>query len=535
LSTSHAPRLEDVFKLSGLPTYTFVEPEEYGRLQVALRTPGRGVVIEGPSGIGKTTAVTKALADLPNGDSVLKLNARRREDREIVQALPEIGSGLIVIDDFHRLGDETKSSIADYLKLLADEEDADVKIIIIGINRAGESLINLAGDLLGRIDVIRFTPNTVERLQRLVNEGGEALNLTLPAAEIAKRSTGSFHVAQLLCHSACLYAGMEARQIQRAEIPKEFVPNVIERVMDDLAMRYMEIAMTFATGPRLSREGRAPYLHILRWLSEQVEWTLSLDRELLKHAELRSSVAALLSGGHISDYLEKNPEVGDLIHFDERTHILAVEDPKFFFFIKNLTWGKFADRVGFLKLGFTTRYDFALSFAGADRPYAKLIFDALVDREFAVFYDANEQSRIMAADLEEYLAPIYKSEATFVICLLGKDYPQRVWTRFESNQFKSRFGAESVIPVGFVGSEPGIFDETWKIGGFYFRPDKPIADQAEFLADLLQKKLADYRLQPKVGSGEFWCRHCFLIHPINQLAVGRVGMCVNCAERYKVV
>ena len=46
--------LEDVFKLSGVPEVTFVEPVEFSRLVVALRTKGRGVVIEGPSGIGKT-------------------------------------------------------------------------------------------------------------------------------------------------------------------------------------------------------------------------------------------------------------------------------------------------------------------------------------------------------------------------------------------------------------------------------------------------------------------------------------------------
>ncbi len=38
-------------------THTFVEPVEYRDLLLNLRTPGRGLVIEGPSGIGKTTAV----------------------------------------------------------------------------------------------------------------------------------------------------------------------------------------------------------------------------------------------------------------------------------------------------------------------------------------------------------------------------------------------------------------------------------------------------------------------------------------------
>jgi len=45
------PKLEEVFKISGVPTYTFVEPGEYGKIIVSLRTPGRGMLVEGPSGI----------------------------------------------------------------------------------------------------------------------------------------------------------------------------------------------------------------------------------------------------------------------------------------------------------------------------------------------------------------------------------------------------------------------------------------------------------------------------------------------------
>ena len=55
--------LEDVFKKSGIPTYTFVRPIEYNKILVSLRTRGRGIIIEGPSGIGKTTSVQKVLEE----------------------------------------------------------------------------------------------------------------------------------------------------------------------------------------------------------------------------------------------------------------------------------------------------------------------------------------------------------------------------------------------------------------------------------------------------------------------------------------
>jgi hypothetical protein len=97
-------KLEEVFKIGGTPTHTFVHPVEYPSLLVALRTPGRGVVIEGPSGIGKTTSVTKALSELCLADKVVSLSARKPEEVELIQDLPNIRDfGTVIIDDFHRL------------------------------------------------------------------------------------------------------------------------------------------------------------------------------------------------------------------------------------------------------------------------------------------------------------------------------------------------------------------------------------------------------------------------------------------------
>src|SRR5258708_4355712 len=118
------PLVEEVFKRSGLPTYTFVEPAEYGHLMVALRTPGRGVVVEGPSGIGKTTAVRKVALDAGLGDVAQMLSGRNPNDIETIRLIPELKeAGMVIIDDFHRLDDDVKHAIAEHLKVLADRED----------------------------------------------------------------------------------------------------------------------------------------------------------------------------------------------------------------------------------------------------------------------------------------------------------------------------------------------------------------------------------------------------------------------------
>ena len=82
------------------------------------------MIIEGPSGIGKSTAVTKVLEELKLDSNVSVLSARDPMDSEYIALLPEISAiGTVIIDDFHRLEDSTKSSIADLLKITADRED----------------------------------------------------------------------------------------------------------------------------------------------------------------------------------------------------------------------------------------------------------------------------------------------------------------------------------------------------------------------------------------------------------------------------
>lgn len=106
-----------------------------------------------------------------------------------------------------------------------------------------------------------------------------------------------------------------------------------------------------------------------------------------------------------------------------------------------------------------------------------------------------EQHRILATYEEDYLVPIYKSEATFVFVLLGKEYPNRIWTRFESDQFKERFGEDATIPSWFSAVPPGTFDSSAKVGGFTIDHTKEVRDQVEQIGSLLCKRIIDYKEQ----------------------------------------
>lgn len=490
------PRIDEVFKKSGVPSHTFVAPVEYERVTVALQTPGRGIIVEGPSGIGKTSCIKKALEEAGLADSCLFLSARKPADIDLVKELPSMRSiGVVVVDDFHRLPTAAKQQLTDFVKTLADEEVHDSKVILIGINRAGQTLVEYAPDLLHRVETIRFGRANIERIRQLIELGERALNCNIAIADdIAAESEGSFAMGQILCHEACLqdkvletFSGQTPKQVSVS------LPGIREAVLADLNPRFFPLAREFATGNKLRREGRAPYLHLLRWLSQTQEGALDTKEALAAHPELKGSVSQVIEKGHLSTLISTSAQIADLFHFEPTTQLLTTEDPKLLYFIRHIIWSKFARQVGYFSIDFHSRYDFALSFAGENRDFAEALWRELVNREISVFYDKNEQHRILANDVEEYLAPIYRSESRFVVPLLSKEYPTKIWTKFESEQFKQRFGERSVIPIWYSDFLSGMFDASRRVGGMTFDPSSDFATQLNRIVEALARKLEEER------------------------------------------
>jgi hypothetical protein len=494
------PRLDEVFKKSGVPTYTFVAPNEFDRVVVALRTPGRGIIVEGPSGIGKTSCVKKALEQLGLLEKCLFLSARKQSDLELIAQLPQMRRiGMVVLDDFHRLPEKAKKQITDFAKILADEEESASKLILIGINRAGQSLMDYAPDLLHRVETIRFGRTNDERIAELINLGEKALDCTIEVSEeIVRESEGSFAMAQVLCHEACLQGKLLESPPNHVGI-RVSLPSIRESVLRDLSPRFFPVAREFATGNKLRREGRAPYLNLLRWLSNTAEGALDTKEAIAANPKLKGSVSQVIDKGHLTTLIVSSEAIQDLVHFDTKSQLLTTEDPKFLYFTRHIIWSKFARQVGYFSIDFKSRYDFALSFAGENRDLAEGIFHELQEREIAVFYDKNEQHRILANDVEEYLAPIYRSESRFVVPILSREYPKKIWTKFESEQFKERFGDGSVIPVVYIDIAPGFFDETKRVGGLTFDPSKDLASQAREITKAICLKLEEQRQQDQAA------------------------------------
>jgi YD repeat-containing protein len=324
------PLLEDVFKTSGVPTHTFAAPSEFPRLRVALRTAGRGVVVEGPSGIGKTTAVTRALEEIGMTGSAEILSARVPGNVEYIAELPHTsGFGVVIVDDLHVLPLDVNNALADQLKVLADAEDATSKLVIVGINRAGDALVRHAPDLAARLDVLRFEVEPPEKLEQVVRLGEEALNLTLSAAgQIVTAAQGSFYLVQILSRELCLAEGVTKRQDERVRVTAPY-SNVKHRVMDQQESRFGPVVRKFARGPRFRPSGRANYLLLLKWLAESDRWDIVLREEIARHPEHRRSVGQVVDKGWLAGHAAAD-DIAEVLHYDPDGNVLSVEDPSWF-------------------------------------------------------------------------------------------------------------------------------------------------------------------------------------------------------------
>jgi hypothetical protein len=154
-------RVSEIYVTSGFPEFTFVPPVVYPKLVNALAQRTGGVVVEGPSGIGKTVAVTRVVNEL--GDMlgvVTTLSAREgKHVSEIRRVANEKPEGTWIIEDFHHLPQADREALADAIKYLADQEQPTCKLVLIGINNAGQSLLVGSSDLLTRITVVEFERN----------------------------------------------------------------------------------------------------------------------------------------------------------------------------------------------------------------------------------------------------------------------------------------------------------------------------------------------------------------------------------------
>jgi hypothetical protein len=327
--------LGEVFQPTGIPEITFVQQEHFIPFRMTLRQPGLSLVLEGPSGLGKTTLLKHAIAqDEGRFGTPIILSARiARNVAEIDRMTVDGHDGIVAIDDFHRLSEELKVRVADYLKQLADSGSSTSKIAIVGIPDTARSLVTFSHDIANRIRVFKPNPASPTEIRALVELGEKALNIEFDdRAAIVEASSGSLITTQALCWHLATMAGIE----ETVRTPRRIRTNIAAakaRVAEELRIKYSDLVVEFSD---LDESGQTICKDLLVGLAWSMGGILSLDGYKKTHPHAERAVDQIFIP-RVAGKLAESPAISRNIFYDPRARRLVSDDPQLIFYLRQLS------------------------------------------------------------------------------------------------------------------------------------------------------------------------------------------------------
>ena len=456
-------KLEEVFKTVGLPPYTYVKPSYFGEVRADITQVGKHLLIEGPSGVGKTCIVYKVFEELgwARATNYEYISCRDPGAAEFITQF--IGTAVrgvfscpvLVVDDFHILPPEKRTEIGSSLKRLSDavfERQAPPKVILIGIPTSGGSLVSSAYDLGPRLGIYRIERAQDAEIDRLISDGETALNVLFNDREIIlSESTGNFWLAQYICNKICASQEIYATQDDVRLVNFDLI-TIRKRLMDELKTRFLPVAKTFSKGKKWRPGGNKPYLEVLVALSKIPELVVPFD-EVLGVVPERRRPGIKAVRPRISEVIYEPSKGTDLrrqIAFEPEAGF-SIEDPLFRYFLTNLSIEDLYRELGIGKDAIERAkiysYDVGFSFAGEVRKIVEIVNDELKKEDIVTFYDFDLQAFLLAMDLEATLSRIYTESCRYYLVFMDKNYAEKVWTRYEKDIMTTSGRSKHIIPV----------------------------------------------------------------------------------------
>jgi hypothetical protein len=471
-------RLSEVFVKSGPPRFTFVAPKDFAFLKLALEQPGRGIVVEGPSGVGKTTAVERAVEDLRKARVQAHLpiqcvlSARNPQHRHLLDTIREWHKGTVIIDDFHRLDFSLRQELVDYLKELADTASQTRKLAIVGIPRTGQSLVDTSFDVATRIDVFALGEVEDESILQMIELGEETLNIRFDRkSEIMLAVNGSLNLAQFICFNLCARAGIEETQDQ-TQIISSHIESAIERVMGDLAKKFENSIRHFIAmgGPR-----DVIGLRLLEELATTEDGFLSLPLLKDKRSDLAQGIEGFLRNNWMDKLYRACPDSVNHLFFEPIGQALVIDDPQMSFYLRKVRFSSLARQVG--KISNLAERKIFISYSHKDKQWLDRLRVHLKPMEHEGIIDMWDDTKITAGILWKEAISEALETARVAVLLVSADFLASDFIAEHELPVllsRAKSGGTTIIPVII---SPSLFANT-ALGAFQSinAPDDPVSE-----------------------------------------------------------
>ncbi|HNN92638.1 MAG TPA: metallophosphoesterase [Pseudomonadota bacterium] len=324
--------------------------------------PGLGLIVEGPSGIGKTTAVRWALDELgkelgskPHQEWIEGRDPGRQAHLQTLCQDYRALRGHLIIDDFHRLPPALKAQVADVIKLLSTAREPQAKVTVIGVNPIARSLLRTSPDLASCYASISLGRQPDTQVSKLIERGESVANLRFQdKAEIIRQADGVLLIAQQLCFHLADLAGQRMSCLEPTAL---LIPTTtalgVAKLREEFDHVFGELLQHFAAqrcrGAERPRGATLGLLWLLRSshkeqrdLSEvqrnpSMSDTTSLSDVAARYPAL-SEDCAWLGQSNLHARFESEPRLHELFHYDRDSGRISMEDPKLAFYLAHLSW-----------------------------------------------------------------------------------------------------------------------------------------------------------------------------------------------------
>ena len=491
-------RLNNVFVKSGFPHVTFVEREDFGLLKLSLAQPGRGIVIEGPSGVGKTTALKKAIEDIASNssksrsasienNSLKMLSARDPNHRERLKTLPEWHHSTVIIDDFHRLDNSFREQVVDYLKYLADTEPESKKLVIVGIPQSGQALVDISFDVATRIDVYKWGKVKDELILQMIEKGETALNIEFDRrTDIILAASGSLNVAQFLCLYICQKEDVLETQSLRRTVLCDVI-GAVSNVMIDLSRKFGESIRRFAA---MGGHRDVTCLRLLEELALSDDGFISLPLLKDKKRDLAQGIERFINERWMDRLCQDYPVCMNHLYFDQASCTLVIDDPQLTFYLSKMQYSTMAKAAG--KVVAIERRKVFISYSHKDAKWLERIRVHLTPLEREGIIDLWDDTKIRAGmNWREELQKAIVSSTVALVLISANFLASDFIAEHELPQLllRAKVGGTTVLPLiispcMFVSSG---MDEFQAVNS----PENPLSRMAFYEREKLLVKIAE--------------------------------------------
>jgi hypothetical protein len=245
LSLLHTAILKSVgYTVAATETFT-----ESGVRKISASFTGK-VGIPGVGEIGGSVGGEEG-GDTQRATTTEPLELDPEDVNDVIAAMEACGAPLyVVLEDFHYLGDEAQNDFSVSLK--AFHENSNYCFIVVGVWLDENRLIELNGDLSGRVIAVDADEWSEVELRSVLEKGQDLLNVDFDArlaGDIIKGCSESVSVLQEACYRACEAGGVLVTQKDRKTIGADLAAaDLIKAVVDEQSARYNAFISNFADG-----------------------------------------------------------------------------------------------------------------------------------------------------------------------------------------------------------------------------------------------------------------------------------------------